>query len=91
MLADHKSHKSDQDAGSERGLKYLKALKHWRAGDLQKAYQEFISVLLTHESDLFAAKRAQLMGLLLGNGGHIYGASLKVSEWAEQSFNSCEG
>jgi len=65
---------------SRRGLLYLKAMEAWQKGELEEAYQIWICVLNECPRDLFAAKRAQLMGLILGNEGHIYGASFKISE-----------
>mmetsp|Transcript_28367 Transcript_28367/g.64882 ORF Transcript_28367/g.64882 Transcript_28367/m.64882 type:complete len:540 (-) Transcript_28367:706-2325(-) len=67
----------------KRAWKYLSAMKSWSAGNFEKAYRDYVSVLLSNPTDLFAVKRAQLMGLILGNPGKIYGASLKISEWAE--------
>mmetsp|Transcript_22290 Transcript_22290/g.56338 ORF Transcript_22290/g.56338 Transcript_22290/m.56338 type:complete len:459 (-) Transcript_22290:303-1679(-) len=54
---------------------YLAAMKAWRGGDLEASYEKWLAVLKTHRNDLFACKRAQLMGLLLGKPEKILAAS----------------
>lgn len=66
-------------------------MKKWRDGDLEGAYQVWMAVLRQFPHDVFASKRAQLMGLLLGNEGYIYGASLVTWDELERDFAAATG
>lgn len=63
-----------QAAGSRtwREERYLEAWKLWvEAGDVAGCYSVLLAVVKRHPEDLFALKRGQIMGLILGDGAKI--------------------
>ncbi|CAD7961841.1 unnamed protein product [Amoebophrya sp. A120] len=76
QVGDHANRTRHQT--TRRANLYLLAMHAFAQGKLQEAFDFFVGILHEFPRDLFACKRAQLMGLILGKPELIYAASLKI-------------
>lgn len=60
-----------QEHGTWRELQYVAAWTRWVNGDPAGCFEKLQEAVERHPEDLFAVKRGQLMGLLLGEGAKI--------------------
>jgi len=64
--------RSAAEAWTWRERQYVEAWKQWvEGGDPAGCYAVLLGVVRRHPSDLFAVKRGQIMGLILGEGAKI--------------------